>query len=70
MVSHMQVTLNGEAQELADGLSVADLILELKLNRRRLAVEINQEVLPREMYATRELASGDVVEIVQFIGGG
>jgi len=70
MVLHMQVTLNGETHELTNGISVAGLLDELELNRSRLAVEINEEVLPREMYDTHRLAPGDVVEIVQFIGGG
>ena len=66
----MHVTLNGERRELRDGLSVAELIGDLQLNRRRLAVEINQEVLARDAYQSRQIAPGDVIEIVQFIGGG
>lgn len=66
----MQVTLNGEPRDVRDGISVAELIAELSLNGRRLAVELNQEVLPREHYAQRRIAAGDVIEIVHFIGGG
>ena len=66
----MHITLNGEHREFHDGLSVADLINELQLNHRRLAVEINQEILPRDAYDCRKVAPGDVVEIVHFIGGG
>jgi len=66
----MQVTLNGESRDVRDGISVADLIVELALGARRLAVELNEEVLPREEYAARKLAPGDVIEIVHFIGGG
>ena len=57
-------------RDVRDGTSVADLITELSLNGRRLAVELNQEVLPRESYAAQILAADDVIEIVNFIGGG
>jgi thiamine biosynthesis protein ThiS len=66
----MQVMLNGESRHVRDGISVADLIAELSLNGKRLAVDLNQEVLPREQYGERRIAAGDVVEIVHFIGGG
>ena len=66
----MQVTLNGEARQLRDGLTVAELVGELGLRARRIAVEINLDILAREDYARRALCEGDVVEIVHFIGGG
>jgi sulfur carrier protein len=66
----MQVMINGESRDVRDSISIADLLAELALQGRRLAVEVNQEVLPREQYATRALAAGDVIEIVHFIGGG
>jgi sulfur carrier protein len=66
----MQVTLNGEVRQVRDGMSVHELIAELALNGRRLAVELNREVLPRHEYGARRLSGGDVIEIVHFIGGG
>ena len=66
----MHVTLNGEQRELRDGLSVAELIGDLQLNLRRIAVEINEQVLARDAYQSRRIAAGDIIEIVQFIGGG
>jgi thiamine biosynthesis protein ThiS len=66
----MQVTLNGEAQELADGVTVGDLIRDLGLSGRRFAVEVNLEILPRDTYAAHELHDGDTIEVVHFIGGG
>ena len=66
----MRVTLNGEPREVRDGITVAELIAELSLNGRRVAVELNESVLPRDAYAARPLAAGDVIEIVHFIGGG
>lgn len=66
----MRVTLNGEARDLSEGLSVSDLVDELGLNARRIAVEVNRDIVPRDGYSRCALHEGDVVEIVQFIGGG
>jgi sulfur carrier protein len=66
----MRVTVNGEARELRDGVTVDELVGELGLQARRIAVEINLDVLPRAEYTARALHEGDVVEIVHFIGGG
>jgi sulfur carrier protein len=66
----MQVTLNGEPRQVRDGLSVAELVSDLGLRARRIAVEINLDVLARDDYERRALRDGDVVEIVHFIGGG
>jgi len=66
----MRVTLNGDARELGDGITVAQLVRDLGLGARRIAVEINLDVVPRADYAARALRDGDVIEIVQFIGGG
>jgi len=66
----MTVTINGEERELADLLSVAEMLRTLGAPSGRVAVEVNEEVVPRESYAERRLASGDRVEIVHFVGGG
>jgi thiamine biosynthesis protein ThiS len=66
----MRVTLNGEARDLSEGLTVNDLVDALGLGKRRVAVEVNRDILPHDDYATYALQEGDVVEIVQFIGGG
>lgn len=66
----MTVTINGETHELADGVSVAELLGTLSVPRGRVAVEVNEEVLPRDSYGERRLADGDRVEIVHFVGGG
>ena len=62
--------VNSEPQELSDALTVAELIAQLSLNGRRIAVEVNREILAREAYTERVLADGDEVEIVHFVGGG
>ena len=66
----MTVTVNGEPRTLSDGTTVAALIAELGLRDCRVAVEVNRDVVPRGRYAEQELRPGDVVEIVQFVGGG
>ena len=66
----MTVTVNGETRTLSDGTTVAALVAELGLRDRRVAVEVNRDIVPRQRYSEQELRSGDVVEIVQFVGGG
>ena len=66
----MRVTLNGEQKELAEGGTIQDLIAELDLGERRLAVEVNRDIVAREAFVGHRLQDGDVVEIVHFIGGG
>ena len=66
----ISVSINGESRQLDAGTTIADLIAELGLEGRRLAVEVNGDVVPRSTHATAALAAGDRVEIVQAIGGG
>jgi len=66
----MTVVLNGEKQSCREGLTLADLVAELGLGGRRIAVEINRNIIPRDEYATYRLRSDDEIEIVQFVGGG
>lgn len=68
--SSMRVTLNGEARDLRAGVTVSDLVVELGIAERRIAVEVNRDVLPRDAYDARVLCDGDEVAIVHFIGGG
>jgi sulfur carrier protein len=66
----MRVTVNGESREFDAALSVAELLHALRVPAARVAVEINEEVVPRDTYPERRVASGDHVEIVNFVGGG
>ncbi|WP_163559233.1 sulfur carrier protein ThiS [Halomonas sp. NO4] len=66
----MQIQLNGEARDLSGELTVAQLIDELGLAGRRIAVERNEEIVPRSEHAATALAEGDQIEIVHAIGGG
>jgi len=66
----MRIQLNGEAYELDEPASVADLLQRLELVGRRVAVELNLEIVPRSAHATTRLQDGDRVEVVHAIGGG
>jgi thiazole synthase len=66
----LQLILNGEARTLPQPLTVAQLVEQLGYNSRRVAVEVNCEVVPRQDHSQRVLDSGDAVEIVTLVGGG
>ena len=65
----VRVTLNGEWL-ITSSSSVQSLLEETKLLDKRIAVELNREVISRSCYADTRLNDGDVIEIVQFVGGG
>ncbi|MDV7211719.1 sulfur carrier protein ThiS [Azotobacter beijerinckii] len=66
----MRIHLNGEPYELADGQTVADLLARLDLAGRRVAVELNLDIVPRSLHAATALREGDRIEVVHAIGGG
>jgi thiazole synthase len=66
----LHVTVNGEPRSLPDSLSIADLLDTLGFDRRRIAVEINSELVPRGQHLAQHLCDGDRVEIVTLVGGG
>ncbi|MFZ5958722.1 sulfur carrier protein ThiS [Pseudomonas knackmussii] len=66
----MRIQLNGEPYELPDGQNVAHLLERLDLVGRRVAVELNLDIVPRSQHAATALKDGDQVEVVHAIGGG
>lgn len=66
----MDIQLNGELRQLAGGSTVVDLLHSEHLAQRRVAVEVNGEIVPRGLHATHALHDGDRVEIVHALGGG
>ncbi|MCC6505332.1 MAG: sulfur carrier protein ThiS [Aquimonas sp.] len=66
----MQIMLNGKPQVVDDASSVADLLAQLGWTERRVAVEVNAEIVPRGQHAERQLQDGDRVELVTALGGG
>ena len=66
----MEITVNGALRQVPDETDIPGLLEMLGLTERRLALEINHEIVPRSQFATQRLHAGDHVEIVQAIGGG
>jgi sulfur carrier protein len=66
----MDLTVNGSACQVPDGLTVRGLVEHLGLTEGPVAVEINRVIVPRARHAEHVVAPGDVVEIVHFVGGG
>lgn len=64
------LTVNGEPRPVAEGTTVAQLLEQLRVVPERVVVEVNVQVIQRDRRAATLLRAGDVVEIVQFVGGG
>jgi len=66
----MRIFVNGEAREIESGTTLADLLAELGVQSRHVAVEANMQLVPRAVHGERRLAEGDRLEIVTLVGGG
>ena len=66
----MQIIVNDQPQEVAEGCTVAVLLEQLELTGKPVAVEVNLQLVPRQRHAACDLASGDRLEIVTLVGGG
>jgi sulfur carrier protein len=69
-IPKLEIVLNGESREIADGTTVAGLLESLSLPSTRVAVERNGEIVRKPAYGATRLAGGDRLEIVTFVGGG
>ena len=69
MSDSIDIQLNGETRAVA-ARTLADLVTELGLEQRMIAIELNLEVVPKSRYAQTELNAGDRIELVHMIGGG
>lgn len=69
MTTMTTLIVNGDPLSL-EGSTVTDLVAQLNLQGRRLAVEVNRDIVPKSEHVTFRLNDGDVVEIVHAIGGG
>ena len=65
----MQLEVNGEVREVADRTTVAQLLSELGVTVEHVAVELNQELLPRDQHDSHHLAAGDAIEVVTLVVG-
>lgn len=70
MDSAIRITLNGAPRELPAPLTFAQLLDELQLAGKRLAVERNGDIVPRSRFGEERLAEGDRIEVVVAVGGG
>ncbi len=66
----MEIYVNGEPRQVPEGASADQLLQIMGLNGRRLAMEVNCEIVPRSTFHAHHLQAGDRVEIVHAIGGG
>jgi sulfur carrier protein len=70
MSNSIQCKVNGQVQEWATTVTVAELLANMQLSPRNVAVEINLEIVPRALHENRTLQAGDCIEIVSLVGGG
>ena len=66
----IEIQLNGKTHHLKKSLNVSQLLNSLMINKKKVAIEINGEVLSKDNYDSYSIKQNDVVEIVTFIGGG
>ena len=65
-----KIQLNGDTYEISDGTNLNELLNKLKIQKNKVAVEVNGEIIQRNKYPNLILNKDDKVEIVHFIGGG
>ena len=69
-VGLMRVCVNGVQRELAKGVTLHELIASFQLKQKSVVIELNQKVVDRRHYEDTRLEENDILEIVQFVGGG
>lgn len=66
----IQLTVNGETRQFDREITVAQLLQDMALGDKRVALERNGEIVPRSQFARQRLSNGDQLEIVVAVGGG
>lgn len=66
----MNIFINGEVHNVTAGTTAAQLLAQLELSGKRLAMEVNEEIVPRSTFEQHQFHDGDKIEIVHAIGGG
>ncbi len=66
----MKIFFNGQSREVSDDMTVAQLLQQLDLQPRYVAVEVNLELVPRDRHQVFRLKAGDRLEVVTLVGGG
>ena len=70
MAAEIEIQVNGESRRVARGMSVEDLLASLDLQPKMIVVEHNGDILRKGSYAEVDVAEGDALELVHFVGGG
>ncbi len=66
----MEIIINGDQHLIDSSFSLMDLLVSLKMPLGPIAVELNGEIIPKSTFQQQQLSDGDMIEIVQAIGGG
>ena len=66
----MEIMINGERRDLDEGCTLQSMLKDLSLTGKRLAIEVNEDIIPRNQYPLFTLNTDDQVEIIHAIGGG
>jgi sulfur carrier protein len=69
-IQTIEIVVNGKLLPLPAGISIADLLQELGIQGRAIAVEVNEQIQPATEFAQRTLLDGDTLEVVTLVGGG
>lgn len=66
----MTITLNGEKKQMPDNITVLGLLEFLNIQHQRVAVELNMEIVKKDVYSSTPVKEGDSLEVVSFMAGG
>ena len=69
-IKKIKIKLNGKVKSISDNYSVSDLVKNLKIPMKKVAIELNQEIIDKKNISKINLKKNDKIEIVHFIGGG
>ncbi len=69
-MKQMKVTFNGEVKECPEGMTIEGLLDLYKIDKNRVAVELNLQIIPKKELPTQILKDDDILEVVTFVGGG
>ena len=66
----MKITVNGDMLEVPDNCTLSGLVVQMELVGKKIAIELNMEIIPGSLHNETRLQSEDIIEVVQAIGGG
>ena len=69
-IKKIKIKVNGKFKSISDNLKISDLVKELKIPLKKVAIELNQEIMDKKKISKIILKKNDKIEIVHFIGGG